>query len=138
MTALVGMSFSAFAQKKVLEFAQLPKTAQTFVNSHFNKQPVSLVTSEKETLSPIEYKVVLQNGTEIEFDQKGNWTEVDGNKTAIPEKIIPAAILAHVKKSFPNNGITQISKERRGYDVELSNGLDLDFDLQGKFLKIDD
>ena len=34
--------------------------------------------------------------------------------------------------------IKEIQKERRKYEVSLSNGLDLDFNLNGKFLKIDD
>ncbi|GAA4138455.1 PepSY-like domain-containing protein [Sphingobacterium kyonggiense] len=138
LIAFLGTAFTATAQEKVITVNQLPKTAQSFISSHYAKSPVSLVKSEKETLSPLEYKVVLQDGTEIEFDEKGNWTEIDGKRNAVPTAIIPAAIKAHVNKSFPNNEIVELKKKKKGYEVELTSGIDLKFDAKGKFLKIDD
>jgi len=138
IAAMLVASFSASAQKKVLEFNQLPKTAQSFVNTHYNKGQISLVSSEKEMLSGMEYKVVLQNGTEIEFDQKGNWTEVDAKQKSVPQAIIPASILNYVRKSFPNNEVVQLKKERNGFEVELTSGLDLEFNKKGEFVRIDD
>jgi len=43
-----------------------------------------------------------------------------------------------VRKSFPNTAIKKIEKKRFGYDVELINGLDLEFDSKGNFKRIDD
>jgi len=34
--------------------------------------------------------------------------------------------------------IKEIKKKRTGYEVELSNGLDLEFNSKGKFLRMDD
>jgi hypothetical protein len=56
----------------------------------------------------------------------------------VPAKIVPAKISKYVHKNYPNVLIKEIQKERRKYEVSLSNGLDLDFNLNGKFLKIDD
>ncbi|MVZ65254.1 hypothetical protein GQF61_05265 [Sphingobacterium sp. DK4209] len=138
ITMIAGSSFQAIAQEKVIQLNALPKTAQAFMSSHYNHEKVSLVKSEKDLLSPIEYKVVLTNGTKVEFDKNGNWTEVDGKKKAVPQDIVPASIKEYVRKSFPNNEIVQISKSSREIEVELTSGIDLKFNSKGEFIRIDD
>lgn len=135
---MVMVTTAAQAQVKSITFNQLPKAAQNFVTKYFGEKNVSYITVESEFLSSKEYEVRLNDGKKIEFDAKGNWTEVDSEKEAVPADIVPAAIVAHVNKSFPNNAIVQISKSSRKYEVELSNGLDLEFDKKGQFLRIDD
>ena len=39
--------------------------------------------------------------------------------------------------NYPTSGINEISVEINGYEVELINGLDLLFDLDGNFLGIE-
>ena len=34
--------------------------------------------------------------------------------------------------------IVGVDKERHGYDIELSNGIDMKFDKDGNFLRYDD
>ncbi len=97
-----------------------------------------MTKSEKETLSPIEYKVVLASGTEVEFDSKGDWTEVDANTAAVPQDIVPAKIKSYVQKSFPDNKIVQIKKDKKGYEIELTNGIEVKFNKNADFIKIDD
>ena len=126
------------AQIKPISFAQLPQAAQNFISKHYDEKNVSYVTEESEFLTSSEYEVRLKDGKKIEFDAKGEWKEVDGKKKAIPAAIIPAPVAAYVKKSFPENEIVKISRSSRKYEVELSNGLDLEFDKKGKFLRIDD
>ena len=131
-------SITAVAQEKVLELSQLPSKAQSFISDHFKQEKVSLVSSEKEFFSATEYKVIFQNGTEVEFDSKGNWTEVDAKLKAVPLKLIPSAILNYVNQKFPNNQVVQINKENKHYEIELTSGIDLLFNSQGEFLRIDD
>ncbi|GGE18633.1 MULTISPECIES: PepSY-like domain-containing protein [Sphingobacterium] len=135
---IAGSSFNAIGQEKVIEVANLPQPAQSFIQKHYAKDKVALTKSEKETLSPIEYKVVLASGIEIEFDSKGNWTEVDANTAAVPQEIVPAKIKTYVQKSFPDNNIVQIKKDRKGYEVELTNGIEVKFNKNADFVKIDD
>ena len=84
------------------------------------------------------YDVVFTNGYKVEFDKKGNWQEVDCNVDAVPTAIIPAAIRTYIQQNYANSLIVQIDKDRHGYSIELNNGLDLDFDSDGKFRRIDD
>lgn len=135
--ALATVSLTVKAQDKIIKFGQLPKAAQNFISTYYDVNQVSYVLLDKDILST-SYEVKLNNGIEIEFDSNGNWTEVDAELTSVPKQIIPANILAYVKKSFPNNEIVQISKDSRKIEVELTNGLDLIFTKKGEFVRIDD
>lgn len=138
ITALVALSTIVCAQKKVINSNQLPANAQTFIKNNFAINQISSTIEEQENLFSKEYKVILNNGTEIEFDKSGNWEEVDGQKTPIPLKIVPRTIQNYVAKSFPNTQIVKIKKSLRKYEVEISNGLELEFNKKGQFTKIDD
>lgn len=126
-----------FAQDRVITFSELPKAGQQFITKYFGAKQVSLVTLDDDYLSK-NYELVLTNGTKIEFAGNGEWKEVDGKRNAIPTGFIPKNILSYVKKSFPNTEIVKIERERLGYSVELTNGLDLDFNSKGDFLRVDD
>lgn len=129
-------SFSVHAQKTSITTAELPAKAQTFLKKHFpNETPVSII-KEKEIFSS-EYKVQFSNSTEIEFDGKGDWEEIDGNHTAIPASAVPTKIAAYVKSNYKDVSVTKIDKSRWGFEVDLSNGLELEFDSNEKFLRID-
>lgn len=118
---------------------QLPSTASQFLNQHFNNVKILSIVEEKEGLSGKEYDVLLDNGIEIKFDKNGEWLNIDAkaDTTSLPESLIPASINSYVKQNYANAGINSIEKEKHGYDVELTNGLDLVFDKDGKFVRID-
>ncbi|MGB7529219.1 MULTISPECIES: PepSY-like domain-containing protein [Sphingobacterium] len=118
---------------------QLPSTASQFLNQHFNNVKILSIVEEKEGLSGKEYDVLLDNGIEIKFDKNGEWLDIDAkaDTTSLPESLIPASINSYVKQNYANAGINSIEKEKHGYDVELTNGLDLVFDKDGKFVRID-
>jgi hypothetical protein len=135
---IAGLAFglSANAQKTVITKNALPANAQTFLKTHFpGQEPVNII-EDKETFSK-DYKVQFTNYIEIEFDGKGNWEEVDGNHQAIPNSIIPKKITSYVTTNFANTAITKIDKGTWGYEVNLSNGLELEFNSKGNFIRID-
>lgn len=127
-----------FAQDKAITANQLPKTAKTFLASHFKGINVGSAIEDREIYGVDEYQVYLANGMKVEFDSKGNWKEVDGKHQKLPYGFIPVSIRNYAAKNFPNTHIVKIEKERWSYKAELSNGLDLEFDRNGKFKKIDD
>ncbi len=133
---LIGIN--ARAQETIITINTLPQAAQKFVSDHFSKSTVSYVKKDKETFST-DYKVKFADGREVEFDTDGNWTEVDGNKTAIPTVFIQKNILNYIEKTFPNTQIVKIEKGRFGkQEVKLNNGLELEFNSKGEFKRIDD
>lgn len=89
-----------------------------------------------------EYEVVLADGTEIEFNGKGEWKTVDVNHGIVPAGVIaslPAPITAYLSTSFAN---VPVEKVRKGfwpaYKVELVNDLELEFNSKGMCTNIDD
>ncbi|HNU58503.1 MAG TPA: PepSY-like domain-containing protein [Aquaticitalea sp.] len=126
------------AQESVITKSELPQTAQKFISAHFPNSTVDYVKMDKEILST-DYTVRFTDGTELEFDSNGEWTEVDGKRTAIPTEFIQKSILVHVKEKFPNTHIVKIEKGRFGkQEIKLSNGLELEFNSKGIFKRIDD
>jgi hypothetical protein len=134
--ALLTFAGSAHAQSKTITSAQLPTTAREFIKKHFASEKIASVWEDRELLGT-EYKVRFANGTEVEFDGKGSWDEIDGNHKAIPASVIPAGITAYVKSNYKGQAITKLDKKRSGYEVELANDVELEFDKTGKFVRID-
>lgn len=116
----------------------LPVAAQTTLKNNF-KAKVSHIKIEKDFGHITEYDVVMTDGSEISFDSKGNWKEIEvGQKSSVPSAFIPAAISTYVKANQKNAKIVGIEKHRSGYEVELSNGVEMKFNSEGKFLRYDD
>jgi hypothetical protein len=134
--ALSGLIVNAQNTNSKINPAELPAAAHAFIKEHFSGQTVANVKVDKD-FTNTEYDVVLSGGTEIEFNGKGEWKDIDGNTTAIPSAIVPKAITDYVAQHYAGQQVVQIEKERSGFDVELSNGTDLDFDANGKFLRVD-
>lgn len=135
---ITGLLFglTANAQKTVIKKEALPGNAQTFLKTHFGSKKPSYILEDKEILST-EYKVQFSNQTEIEFDKKGNWKEVDAKTEKVPKSIIPKKIASYIKANFPKEDVTKIEIGSSGYETKLTNGLELKFNLKGDFTKID-
>jgi hypothetical protein len=113
----------------------LPTGAQTFLQTHFSSQEVRRVEKDYDS-----YDVYLANGFEIEFTLSGEWDDVDGRRQELPSSIIallPANIPAYVTENYPNQFIAEINKEYFGYEIDLNNNIELEFNTDGAFLRID-
>lgn len=126
------------AADKVITFGELPENAQAFIKKHFDVKDVILVKMDTEYLIRKEYEVKFSNGSEVEFNGDGEWKKVDMKRGVVPAALVPASIAQHVNKSFPNTSITEIKKSRNKIEVEISNGLELEFTKDGEFIRIDD
>ena len=111
---------------KPISVNALPAKVQTLLNQHFNDQKVMLATIESGVVSR-SYDVVLQNGTKLEFDKKGNLTEVDCKQDIVPAQLIPQAIRNYLKDNYAGQSVKKIEMNKNEYEVELVNGLDLTF-----------
>ena len=121
---------------KPISVNTLPAKAQTLLSQHFNGQKVMLATIETGVINK-SYDVVLQNGTKLEFDKKGNLTEIDCKKGKVPAKLIPQAIRNYLKKNYPAQAVKKIEMSKNEYEVELANGLDLTFNKHFQLIDID-
>ena len=134
--ALLSMMVTsvAFADDKPIPVEKLPAAARTFVDTNFPGKKI--LYAEKDWNS---YECRLDDGTKIDFTSKGEWKQVDCHgMSAVPAVIVPEAIKQYVETNFSNCMITKIDKERHGYDIELSNDLELRFNHQGALIGMDD
>ena len=128
---------SAFAgNDRPIAVGELPATAQQFIKAHFAGVEVSLSKVDEELFDK-DYKVVFVNGAKVEFTKNGEWKDVECKYGEVPAAIVPQQIRDYVAKNYPDRKITAIDRDRRDYEVELDNGLDLKFDLKFRLIDID-
>lgn len=122
---------------KPINVSELPAKAQTVLNQHFKHQNVALVRVETGITNKT-YDVILQNGTKLEFDKKGNVTEIDCKQgAAVPGKLIPQAISKYLQNNYPRQTVRKIEFNKNEYEVELTNGLDITFNKRFQVTDID-
>lgn len=136
---IIGITGFAWAKDTYAHDASvLPQAARTVISNNF-KADVSLVNIDKDFGRISEYEVILTDGTEISFDRNGNWENVEVNNVkSVPTSMVPKTIRDYVAKQHAGQRIVGIDKERNGYDIELSNGIDMKFDKAGRFQRYDD
>jgi len=137
LTAASLLCFACNAQKRNITLAQMPAPAQTFIKTNFPNQATTYIIEDKD-ITETEYKVLFTGGAEVEFDGSGNWKEIEGHKTLLPVSIYPKAIADYVAKNYKGHTVDKFEKKRWGYKLEFTNDLELEFDTNGKFLRIDD
>ena len=122
---------------RIIDPEQLPAAAKLFIRQYFPEIPITFAQKEYDDMR-VKYSVHLEDGTEIEFNSKGEWDNVDCQFHSVPEALVPPQIAAFVAKRFPGSSVVKIDKERYGYDIEISNDLELKFDRKGRLLEMDD
>lgn len=122
---------------KPIQVSQLPAKAQTFIKTYFNNQKVALAKQETELFYK-GYDVVFTNGEKVEFDKAGEWTEVQCRQSEVPAQIVPEAIKTYVKTNYPDAKILQIERDKKEFEIKLSNRWEIKFDSQMRVIDIDD
>ena len=133
------MSFNIVANAgndKPINVNELPAKAQTLLSKHFKGQKVMLATIESGVVNR-SYDVVLRNGTKLEFDKKGNLTEIDCKQGFVPSQLIPQPIKNYLKKNYRGEAVRKIELNKKEYEVELTNGIDLTFNKHFQLIDID-
>lgn len=136
LIAVMGLSLTACGdddKDEPVPAEQLPVGAREFISNYF---PTAKILSSQKDKD--EYEVTLSEGTRIDFNLNGEWMDVDAaaGKT-VPSGFYPSAIDTYISDNFEGSGINEISKEGKGYDVELLDGRDLLFGYDGNFISYD-
>ena len=131
---------SAFIDSYVIDRKNLPEQAQQMLSEYVPKAKVSLIKVDRHLLKKTDYDVKLINGTKIEFTNAGKWKSVDCKTREVPEGLVTKPIRNYVKKNFPDVKIVKIEKKSGGYEIVLSDGVELKFNLLGQFksMEMDD
>lgn len=130
-------SFTACAKDQVITYDQVPEPAKAIVSAHFDASQIAYVTVDKGLLD-CDYDIKFNDGRSLEFNKAGELIKVDCHQTEVPSALIPEQVRAYVKANFPNAFITEWSKDDRRWKAELNSGLDLEFNSNYEFVRIDD
>ena len=133
--ALLGMA-TASANEHAITEQQLPAAARNFIQTHYANHKI-IVASQDQELFDTDYTVLLDEGTKIEFDSKGNWEKISHRGGQIPRGIIPVQIKDFAKQYFPASHIVKIEHDREGYEVELQGDIELKFDKKFNCVEVD-
>ncbi len=140
MICLLG-TLSAQASRdndRPIRVDQLPKSAQEFIHTHFSGVKIAIAKMEADFFDK-EYGVIFTNGNKVNFLRDGRWKEIECKYSDFPINAIPGPIRKYIKENCPDTQIWKIErKEReRGYEVNLSNRWELEFDKYGNLTDID-
>ena len=127
---LLSVTSARADHDRPIQFNQLPVAAQEFVNTYFADQKVSFAKEERDFME-VRYEVMFTNSIKIEFYKDGQWKEVNC-------KYSPEQIMTYVNSNFPGVQVHSIDRDRRDIEVELTNGLELTFDLYYNLIDMDD
>ena len=121
---------------KPISVTTLPIKAQILLTNYFGNQKVALATIESGVVNK-SYDVVLQNGTKLEFNKKGELTEIDCKQGVVPVNLIPLSIKNYLQNNYPWQSVKKLEIKKKEYEVELSNGIDLTFNKHFQLIDID-
>lgn len=134
---LLSVTSARADHDRPIQFNQLPVAAQEFINTYFANEKVSFAKEERDFME-VRYEVMFTNSIKIEFYKDGKWKEIDCKYSVLPEGIVPEQIATYVNSNFPGVKIHAIDRDRRDIEVELTNGLELTFDLYYNLIDMDD
>lgn len=128
--ALLMLGGTALADSRRVPASKLPQQAQAFTRKCYPSAKIVSTSMDRE-LFDATYDVALDDGTQIEFSRHGEWREITAPKGgSVSAAAVPAKIIVYVQKTYPygNTGVRCIERDGRGYDVQLTNGVDVEFD----------
>lgn len=138
MACLFALNAAVYAgDDKPIKVNQLPTNSQQFIQKHFNGIEISYAKVDNDILDK-SYEVIFVNGDKVEFSKNGEWKDVSCKYSQVPNGIVPKEILNFVLQKHQGQKILKIDRDTRDYELELSNGLEIKFDLKFNIIGYDD
>ena len=135
VSMLVLATTASAGNDKPIQVSQLPQTAQQFIKKYFGDRKVAFAKEESDFRKS--YEIAFTTGDKIEFDRKGEWTDIDCKYSAVPAGIVPAQIVAYIAENYPDSQVVQIEKDSRSTEVKLDNRMEIQFDKQYRVIEMD-
>ncbi len=119
--------------------SELPQRSVEFIDNHFSSEKVAEIDVDDNwyNLSDSEtYEVEFHNGTEIDFNKKGEVTEIETeDRASIPLTVFPESVRSKLEREYPNAEVVAWEKEKKGHEIELQDGTELWFDAKKKMTR---
>ncbi|MHC5201757.1 PepSY-like domain-containing protein [Myroides sp. LJL119] len=138
----IGIDLDYDDNEELVDYQTFPKQAKEFLSKDFSQSQVVLAKKETDA-KKVSLKAYLSQGYKVEFDKKGNWTQISSKiNQAIDLSNIAPEIQNYISLNYPKYIITEIQKDLKDkvYEVELEKSddyMELVFSLEGNFIKVD-
>lgn len=123
-------------KEEVISNSKVPSEIANYVSVHFPEHKIIQVEEEKEFFDK-SYDVLLEGFFSLEFNKKFEITDIDG-VSKLPDSVIPELLRQYVDSNYAGNFITNWELDDKNQQVELETGLEIEFTMQGDFIRIDD
>ena len=116
--SLLAVSFACIlvlgsCEESRIRESKLPEAAQDLIGRYFSG--IKVKYAEKEIDDGIRtYNVKLADGTEIEFNEAGEWTEIDCDFATIPDGVLPEKISGYIAANYPQTKAYKAEKKFGG------------------------
>lgn len=136
LVSVFTLQFASAGNDKPITVEQLPAVAQQFVKKHFASEKVAFAKEDSE-LFDTSYEVMFANGDKVEFNKKGEWTDIKCKHSQVPAAVVPQAIQKFVTDRYPDAKIISLEKDRYSYEVKLNNRWEIKFDTKFNIIDMD-
>lgn len=121
------------AQETMITYDELPSEAKSYIEKNFSGEKTLHIKKDIDGMET-DYDVHLASGIELEF-RGGSIREIDGKMNKLPDAVVPQKIRDYVSKNYSGSFIAKWEQDNFKQEVEISNGMELKFDMDGNFLK---
>jgi len=140
MRNLMLLTFISFLlvsceKEKVLLVSDTPAEITKYVSTHFPNNPIIQIIKDIDGLD-ITYDITLEGNFYLEFNRKKKIIDIEG-LTKLPDSVIPLKLIEYVEANYPNNFVIGWELEDRNQQIKLDNDLELEFTMDGVFLRIE-
>ena len=99
-------------------------------------------TMELDTFSPLEIATIMNSEDnnvvkgEAEFSKRGDWKNLEFY-LGVPETLLPEPVLTTLRQNFSDQAIVSLERDKRGFELTLSDSTEIDISDEGKILDLD-
>lgn len=116
-----------------LSLEDLPATIVDYISANY--PDTKIVKAEAEEGG---FEIRLTKGIVLLFDGEGNFLEEKdkgGDEDHIAFEDLPQSILDYISANYPDKDFVKAEKEKNGYEIKLTGGIELYFDEEGNLIK---
>ena len=135
LSSFIALLSSSCEKETIVTNQDIPSEVKSYISTHFPDQTIAQVIKDKDGFN-LTYDIILSDLTKLEFNRKKEIIDLE-SQTELPASVIPAKISQYVTENYSGQAIKGWELEEKYQQVELSNGLDLEFKMNGDFSRID-
>lgn len=135
LLAIVPFLMISCEKEEILKLTEIPPEISQYLRTHFPENKTMYAVKDSDGLE-VTYDIALEDGFFLKFNRKKEVIDIEG-LSKLPDSVIPVKVGEYVSSNFTGNYIIGWELEDRNQQIKLNNDLELDFNMNGDFLRID-